>query len=103
MLFIFSTLVLIRHLWQLKTVVFLHQCLIRAVLLAYEIYIPFEQRSLHCMTIQIVLFQIHSICCCIVTKVSSGDVFASSFDNPIEQHVLDTNAQKQLSQTATDV
>ncbi len=29
----FSTPVLIRHLWQLKTVVFLHWCLIRAVLL----------------------------------------------------------------------
>jgi hypothetical protein len=29
----FSTLVLIEHLWQLKTVVFLHWCLIRAVLL----------------------------------------------------------------------
>ncbi len=28
MLFIFSTLVLIRHQWQLKTVVFLHWCLI---------------------------------------------------------------------------
>ncbi len=33
MLFIFSAPVLIRHLWQLKTVVFLHQCLIRVVLL----------------------------------------------------------------------
>ncbi len=30
MLFIFSTPVLIRHLWQLKTVVFLHRCLICA-------------------------------------------------------------------------
>jgi hypothetical protein len=29
----FLTTVLIRHLWQLKTVVFLHWCLIRAVLL----------------------------------------------------------------------
>ncbi len=28
----FSTLVLIRHLWRLKTVVFLHWCLIHAVL-----------------------------------------------------------------------
>ncbi len=28
MLFIFSTLVLIKHQWQLKTVVFLHWCLI---------------------------------------------------------------------------
>ncbi len=33
MLFIFSTPVLIQHLWQLKTVVFLHWCLIHAVLL----------------------------------------------------------------------
>jgi hypothetical protein len=29
----FSTPVLIRHLWQLKTVVFVHRCLICAVLL----------------------------------------------------------------------
>jgi len=33
MLFIFSTPVLIRYLWQLKTVVFLHWCLIHAILL----------------------------------------------------------------------
>jgi hypothetical protein len=33
MLFIFSTPVLIRQLWQLKTVIFLHWFLIRAVLL----------------------------------------------------------------------
>jgi hypothetical protein len=33
MLFIFSTPVLIRHLWQLKTVVFLHWCLICTLLL----------------------------------------------------------------------
>ncbi len=33
MLSIFSTPVLIRHLWQLKAVVFLHRCLICAVLL----------------------------------------------------------------------
>jgi hypothetical protein len=33
MQFIFSTPVLIRHLWQLKTVVFLHRGLIRVVLL----------------------------------------------------------------------
>ncbi len=32
MLLIFSTTVFIRHLWQLKKVVFLHWCLIRAVL-----------------------------------------------------------------------
>ena len=34
MFFIFSTPVLIRHVWQSKTVVFLHWCLIRTVLLA---------------------------------------------------------------------
>ncbi len=34
MLLIFSTPVLIRHLWQLETVHFLHWCIIRAVLLA---------------------------------------------------------------------
>ncbi len=34
MLFIFSMPMLIRHLWQMKTVVFLHWCLIRAVLLS---------------------------------------------------------------------
>ncbi len=32
MLFIFSTPVLIRHLWQLKTVVFLHWCLIHSLI-----------------------------------------------------------------------
>ncbi len=32
MLLIFSTPVLIRHLWQLKADVFLHWCLIRAVI-----------------------------------------------------------------------
>ncbi len=32
MLFIFSTAVLIRHLWQLESVVFLHRCLRHAVL-----------------------------------------------------------------------
>jgi hypothetical protein len=33
----FSTIVLIRHLWQLKTVVFLHRCLICALLLDRDI------------------------------------------------------------------
>ncbi len=33
MLFIFSTPLLIRHLWQLKRVLFLHWCLIWAILL----------------------------------------------------------------------
>ena len=32
MLFIFSMPVLVRHLWQLKTIIFLYWCLIRAVL-----------------------------------------------------------------------
>jgi hypothetical protein len=36
MLFIFLTPVLIRHLWKLNTVVFLHWCLIHAVLLMFE-------------------------------------------------------------------
>ncbi len=33
-MFIFSMLVLIRHLWQLETVVFLHWCLIHAPILS---------------------------------------------------------------------
>ncbi len=37
MMFIFSTPVLIGHLWQLKTVVFLHWCLICAVLLSHVV------------------------------------------------------------------
>jgi hypothetical protein len=37
MLFIFSTPVLIRHLWQLKAVVCLSWCLIRAVLLMHAV------------------------------------------------------------------
>ncbi len=46
MLFIFSTPVLIRHLWQLKTVVFQHWCLICAVLLrANELDLSFQCRS----------------------------------------------------------
>jgi hypothetical protein len=40
MLFIFSTPVLIRHLWQLKTVVILHWCLICAVLLMSCAHLP---------------------------------------------------------------
>jgi hypothetical protein len=36
MLFIFQTPELIRNLWQLKTAVFLHWCLIRAVLLKHQ-------------------------------------------------------------------
>jgi len=38
MLFVYSTPVLIRHLWHLKTVAFLHWCLIRAVpLIVHEL------------------------------------------------------------------
>ncbi len=37
MLFNFSTPVLIKHLWQLKTVVFLHWCLICALLLLMSV------------------------------------------------------------------
>ncbi len=44
MLFIFSTPVIMRHLWQLNTVVFLHRCLICTVLLQIfslpEKYLP---------------------------------------------------------------
>ena len=39
MLFIFSTSVLIRHMWQLKTVVFLHWCLICTVLLGSLLFV----------------------------------------------------------------
>jgi hypothetical protein len=45
MLFIFSTPVLIRHLWQLKTVVFLHWCLIRTVLLGLVEMKKFKSNS----------------------------------------------------------
>jgi hypothetical protein len=42
MLFIFSTPVLIRHMWQLKKVVFLHWCLMCVVLLlAYGAFSPY--------------------------------------------------------------
>jgi hypothetical protein len=42
MLFIFSTPVLIRHLWQLKAIVFLYRCAIDAVpfLICYNRYYP---------------------------------------------------------------
>ncbi len=59
MLFIFSTPVLIRHLWQLKTVVFLHWCLIRAVLLTLYFknvlpkchFLPFPYRYIVTITV----------------------------------------------------
>jgi len=43
MLFIFSTPMLITHLWQLETVVFLHWCLICAVLLPNKQLCPTEK------------------------------------------------------------
>ncbi len=42
MLFIFSTSVFIRHLWQLKTVVFMHWCLLCAGALVYKIYLSID-------------------------------------------------------------
>ncbi len=39
----FLTPVLIRHLWQIKTVVFLHWCLIGAVLLVEQLSTDSEQ------------------------------------------------------------
>ncbi len=47
MLFIFSTPVSIRHLWQLKTVVFLHRSLIGVVLFLSELRLhPLYESSL---------------------------------------------------------
>jgi hypothetical protein len=40
--FHFSTPVLIKHLWQLKAVVFLHRCLIRAILIDSVHQLPFK-------------------------------------------------------------
>ncbi len=45
MMFIFSTPVLIRHLWQLKTVVFLPWCLIHAVLFVASLMIVNDDTS----------------------------------------------------------
>ncbi len=57
MLFIFSTPVLIRHLWQHKTVVFLHRCLIHAVLLLW--YVLFQQKHcLHDLFVDRVIFKL---------------------------------------------
>ncbi len=44
MLFIFSMPVLIRYKWQLMTVVFLHWCLIRSVLLGLETKLTFTKQ-----------------------------------------------------------
>ncbi len=56
MQFIFSMPVLIRHLWQLKTVVFLHWCLICAVLLGLlkmNAFKPVYLRLNHCIGMKI--------------------------------------------------
>jgi hypothetical protein len=45
MLFIFSTPVLIGHMWQFKTVVFQHRCLIRAVL---KLSLPYAFSTTKC-------------------------------------------------------
>ncbi len=47
MLFIFSTPVLIRHLWQLKTVILLHWCLICAAVLCQLHLKPKVQKRFH--------------------------------------------------------
>jgi hypothetical protein len=54
--FIFSTPELIRHLWQLKTIVFLHWCLICAVLLDFN-----EADTLKSNSILIYLISVPSI------------------------------------------
>ncbi len=53
MYFIFSTPVFIRHLWQLKTVVFLHWCLICAVLLMT--LVKAKARGNKILTVQVLL------------------------------------------------
>ncbi len=51
MLFIFSMPGLIRHLWQLKTAIFLHWCLICAVL--------FSWLHIYCETVFMELFKLY--------------------------------------------
>ncbi len=51
MLLIFSTPVLIRHLWQFKTVVFLHRCLISAVLFKKCALYSIKYDNKHCFHI----------------------------------------------------
>ncbi len=60
-MFIFSTPVLIRHLWQLKTAVFLHGCLICTV--------PLNK----CIQFQM---------CCIIKKVSTKYKYSTIFFRP---------------------
>ncbi len=69
MKFIFSIPVLTRHLWQSKTVVFLHWCLLCTVPLSF-----FNQ----CATLFLSMFAIFKNC------------------NLIEEDLLDTYAGKQL-------
>jgi hypothetical protein len=49
MVFIFSTTVLIKHLWRLKTVVFLHWCLIHADLIDELTPIEAKKTDLKCL------------------------------------------------------
>ncbi len=54
MLLIFSTPVLIRHLRQLKTVVFLHWCLKCAVLLSQKL----QRNKLECFTLSVIMLRV---------------------------------------------
>ncbi len=56
MLFIFLTLVLIRHLWQLKTVIFLHRCLKRLPYLTRLLITKDEVRTPHHLPLMFLLF-----------------------------------------------
>jgi len=60
MLFIFSVPVLIRHLWQLKTFVFLHWCLICTLLLKFNDILQRLQKCLLMIIISILCRSINS-------------------------------------------
>jgi hypothetical protein len=79
-MFIFSTPVLIRHLWQLKAVVFLHWCLLHAVVLSKHV----GELGIFCS------FFFAS------KKEIRFKWLANSLPLVIEQHILDTNAGKPL-------
>ncbi len=66
----FSTPVLIRHLWQLKTVVFLHRCLICTLLLVscHPRLIFIEYRDRLVTLICILLWSRESLCCLWLTN-----------------------------------
>jgi hypothetical protein len=74
MLLIFTTPVLIIHLWQLKTAVFLHRCPIRAVLLKFM--------------------------CDVITKIETTgmlETLLSTFRNDIYRKSLSPNIQVKIS------